>query len=327
MIDSMLMGKPRTIGAVKDGNVDATMIAIDKLVAEGNSRSAGVNLNITSSATAAIGYWQGQLQIIGEYGVQAWDANTLASIGWVRNDSTGAAIAGQTIPLNTSCYLYRQFLFFGLGRAAGNGVIKRYDMAQKVYYTYPTAPVLTGVLYADKDYLYIFAGVASTGLANSRYFRFAHGGTAWETVIIGAGSFTHGVAGGEATMIDGKVYIHGGGSRNFSNDSADGGSYTVIEYIDIAANTVGRVTVDSPGILVNGTTGTDQGTCLWGKYLYYAGTGNVVTVYPLDGSAKSTMSGQTTGYHCPCMRVGNMFYYMQGYNSLNLNRIKIPGGL
>lgn len=326
MLEAMVMGKGRALANGKDGNVDAALQSISNQLAVGSTRNGAIATTMTSSTSLAIGYYAGQILIVSADGVQALDALGFSNLGWVKG-ANNVQVPGQVIPLNSSSHLYRQYLFFGLGRAAGNGVIRRYDMANKSYYTYPTAPVNTGAIYADDSYLYIFAGVGPSGLATNVYYRIAHGGTSWQTMIIGSGAFTHGVAGGEATLWKGRIYITGGGSRIANTDGADGGSYTVVEYYDMAANTVGRITIDNPGIFTSGTTGTDQPTCVWNDNVYYAATGTAINAYPLTGAAKTTITGPTTGYHCPCMRVGDLFYYLQGYNTASINRLKLPGGL
>lgn len=325
MIDAMVMTGKKG-GKYTDVNVDDILAGFDKTVPAGTSKQASTALSITGSASAVIGYWAGQLHLVGAGGVQLARADTVAGLGWANNLS-GQKLSGVTMALNTCSYQHKQFLYFGLGRSPDNGVVRRYDMVNRTYYTFPTAPVSTGILYADDQYLYIFAAVGSSGLLSKQYCRIAIGDTNWGIFTIGNGAFTHGVAGGEATLVGSKVYFTGGGQRMNSTDSADGGSYTVIEHYDFATDTVGRNTIASPGIVVNGTAGTDQPSCVWNDSVYYAAPGTAVSIYPLNGGARSQVTGATTNYHSPCMRVGNFFYYMAGYSNANVNMLKLPGGL
>ena len=315
MLESLLFPRRKTLMSATDVNVDSKLATISNGLVVGSSASLTLPGSSPSSTSAvAIGYWDGVIYVLKADGVYKFDAGTLAYLG-----VTGWA--GRTIPLNSASYLYKGVLYFGQGRGR-TGKIEALNLKTGTYYTYPTLAYDYGALYADDTYLYSLGNIyKSSGFSSNAIRRCKHGGTQWEDVVC-TGTFAHGFSGADATQFGDEVWITGGGSITGSGGETDGSSYTDPHYVNLKTMEIKKYTVDSPGFMTY-----DMASCVWGGALWAvkpsAGT---ITRFAING-AITTYSVPTAVYHQPCLRVGDLFYYLTGYSSTSIVRFKLSGGL
>lgn len=143
----------------------------------------------------------------------------------------------------------------------------------------------------------------------------------WEDVVL-SGAFSHGVSGGDATLMDGFVYITGGGSiRNTSE--GDGAEYVDVPRVDLTNLQISTVQITSPGF-----TRYDMPSCVW-KGIIYAifQDGTLLNQFDISAGNKTTAPVPANQPHCPCLRVGDLFFWLSGYSSKTIYQYKLPGGL
>lgn len=301
---------------VNDVNVDSKLMAISAGIAEYNTASLGLSGSMpTSTAAMVIGYWDGLLYVVKADGVYKHDAGTLALVG-------KTAWAGRTIPLNTSSYLHKGVLYFGQGRGK-TGVIEALDLRTGAYKQYPNLPYYYGAIYADDTYVYSIGNIyQSTGFSPNYIRRCRHDGTTWENVLC-SGTFAHGFSGADATLVGDEVWITGGGSVTAGSDT-DGAQYTDVHKVNLSTWTISKVTVASPGM-----RNYDMASCFW-KNLIYSVRPSAAAVdrySATNSTATASSAGGTSVYHQPCLRVGDLFFYLAGYNASTIYRYKLSLGL
>lgn len=303
-------------GTTVDGNVDAALASASDAMVVGNNQTVSLS-GATPTATAAVvfGYWNGKLYVLKSDGLHMFDVKTMSYLGTV------SGVAGRTIPLNGASFLRNGVIYFGQGRGK-TGVIESLNLATGAYKSYPALAYNYGAIYVDDKYIYSIANVyTSTGFSTNAIRRCLIGGTAWEDVVL-SGAFTHGVSGGDATLVDGLVYITGGGAIVNSSDQ-DGSAYTDVQRVDLVNRKISQIQVPSPGFV-----NWDMASCIW-KGIIYALTAQATTInkYDVVKGTASTVNSVTTQYHCPCLRVGDLFFYLPRYDSLNIVKYKLSGGL
>lgn len=315
MLETMLLPRRKGVVSSNDPNVDSKLAAISNGLTAGSSATLTLQGGSPSSTAAiALGYWDGVIYVLSASGVYKYDAGTLAYIG-----ATGWA--GRTIPLNSASYLHNGVLYFGQGRGR-TGVIESLDLKTGVYHSYPGLAYDYGAIYADDTYLYSIGNVyRSTGFSNNAIRRCQHTGTQWEDVVC-TGTFAHGFAGADATLYGDEVWITGGGSMTGTAASGDGSTYNDVHCVNLNTRVIRQYTIFAPGF-----EGYDMASCVWKGIVWGVRAQSTnIKRYAGDGTA-STLTVPSSVYHQPCLRVGDLFYYLAGYSSTSIVRFKLTDGL
>ena len=299
-----------------DVNVDSKLTAISAVLTEFSTSALSMSGSApTSNAAVALGYWDGVIYVVKSDGVYKHDAGTLALIG-------KTTWAGRTIPLNGSSYLHKGVLYFGQGRGK-TGIIEALDLRNGTYKSYPSLSYYYGAIYADDTYVYSIGNIyQSTGFSPNYIRRCKHGGSTWENVLC-SGSFAHGFSGADATLDGDEVWITGGGAVNNGSDT-DGAGYTDVHKVNLRTMTISRVTVANPGM-----RNYDMASCFWKNLIYSVRpSASAIDRYSaVDSTVTTASSAGSSVYHQPCLRVGDLFFYLSGYNSSLIYRYKLSLGL
>lgn len=318
-MELLLMGKKaKPAGLSVDVNVDQPLVDASATVTAGTYKMvtmAGAAIGVT--ATFVLGYWKGVLYLLKSDGLYKYNPADLAYLGKV------AGVAGRTIPLNSTSFLYKGVIYFGQGNGK-TGIVESLNLETMTYTTYPVLSQNYGALYVDDTYVYLMMGVyttAANGFPKSLIYRIPVGGGTWEAVTL-SGQFTHAVLGGDATLYGGKVYITGGGSIASTSDS-QGAAYSDIHIVDLTALTIVRNTIGTLSF-----TTYDMPSCVWkGRVYSQQASSSNFRDYNLDTGVLSVSGSPYVGYMMPCMRVGDLFYYGTAFNETTFVRRKLFGGI
>lgn len=317
MIELLMAGGKKGVPVdMDDVNADEALVSASAAMMPGQSRGGTLGgSSPTSTAAVAIGYWNGKIYVLKADGLHTFNVSDMAYSGMV------PGVAGRTIPLNTASYLHKGVLYFGQGRTK-TGVIESLNLETGVYKTYPSLPYDYGAIYVDDDYVYSIANVyKSTGFSSNAIRRCRIDGLAWEDVIL-SGAFSHGVSGGDATLMGGFVYITGGGSIKNTSEG-DGSAYVDVLRVDLTNLQISTVQITSPGF-----TPYDMPSCVWKGVIYTVQqSSTVLNQFDILTGRKTTASVPTNQFHCPCLRVGDLFFWLSGYSSKTIYQYKLPGGL